>query len=312
MSTKFGGGPFAPGSGSSATSFAATGPLVQAFVICGALITLPSWPSRSPSARPPWPWSHAGRRHPGHPLHRRLLHRRGGPRRPRHERQPRRRAHHRPHRRGRPGQSAVGDARARGPADRRPRDVRRPRRHHGADTHDTDLAVTRGGTSGTAGRRRVEWSCAFITDDSGEATHVVMTGIDRTRERTADELVRHILQAPTTTALIGVDDDGTITVVNAGALEMLGGGDRPRRPLLRADGARRRPRLGGPRLRGARRRPRRRHPQHGARLVVASAQRLADHGLADARSGARTRSTRPSATWSWAATSPSSAAARSC
>ncbi|MGZ4484478.1 MAG: PAS domain S-box protein [Nocardioidaceae bacterium] len=81
---------------------------------------------------------------------------------------------------------------------------------------EADLATRSGG------RRRVAWSNAFLTDDAGVRTHVVMTGIDVTTERTTAGLVSHLMRAATTTALVGTDLDGRITVFNSGAQQMLG------------------------------------------------------------------------------------------
>ncbi len=71
-------------------------------------------------------------------------------------------------------------------------------------------------------RRRVVWSNAFLSEDNGPRTHVVMTGIDVTAERAARNLVNHVLEAATGTVMIGTDLDGTITVFNAGARRLLG------------------------------------------------------------------------------------------
>jgi PAS domain S-box-containing protein len=71
-------------------------------------------------------------------------------------------------------------------------------------------------------RRRIVWSHAFLDDDSGRPSHLVMTGIDVTDERTARSMVTHLLEAATTTSLIGTDLQGTITAFNTGARVMLG------------------------------------------------------------------------------------------
>jgi PAS domain S-box-containing protein len=83
-------------------------------------------------------------------------------------------------------------------------------------TQEADLA-TRSGR-----KRRVQWSSAFLTDEHGEHTHVVMTGIDVTNERTTSGMLDHLLKAATTTAFIGCDLEGRITTFNRGAQNMLG------------------------------------------------------------------------------------------
>ncbi|MGZ4639368.1 MAG: PAS domain S-box protein, partial [Actinomycetes bacterium] len=82
-------------------------------------------------------------------------------------------------------------------------------------THEADLA-TRSGR-----KRRVLWTSAFLTDH-GHRTHVVMTGIDVTNERTSSLMLTHLMEAATTTAFVGCDLDGRVTVCNAGAQQMLG------------------------------------------------------------------------------------------
>ena len=49
-----------------------------------------------------------------------------------------------------------------------------------------------------------------------------MTGIDVTNERTTSLMLTHLMESATTTAFIGCDLDGRVTVCNAGAQEMLG------------------------------------------------------------------------------------------
>ena len=71
-------------------------------------------------------------------------------------------------------------------------------------------------------RRRVLWNTSYVRDERDRATHVVLTGTDLTAERTAAGLNRHLLEAAITTALIGIDPHGRITVFNAGAVNLLG------------------------------------------------------------------------------------------
>ena len=83
-------------------------------------------------------------------------------------------------------------------------------------SRETDL-VTRSGE-----RRRVLWNAGYVLDERDRPTHIVMTCVDLTGERTAAGLNRHLLEAAITTALIGIDPQGRITVFNAGAVNLLG------------------------------------------------------------------------------------------
>lgn len=71
-------------------------------------------------------------------------------------------------------------------------------------------------------RRQVLWNAAYVLNDRDRPTHLVMTGTDLTAERVAAGLNRHLLEAAMTTALIGLDPRGRITVFNAGAVNLLG------------------------------------------------------------------------------------------
>lgn len=92
---------------------------------------------------------------------------------------------------------------------------------------ESDVVTRRGD------RRRLVWTSNLVRDDHGLPAYAVMTGIDVTSERSASELVTHLLQAPLTTALVGVDGAGLITVFNPGAQRLLGleGHDRIGRPF---------------------------------------------------------------------------------
>ena len=83
-------------------------------------------------------------------------------------------------------------------------------------TREADVARADGGLL------RVVWSNDIVFDDDGCAAYVVMTGIDVTAERTAAGLVEHLLRASNTTALIGIDQRGRISLFNSGASAMLG------------------------------------------------------------------------------------------
>ncbi len=87
---------------------------------------------------------------------------------------------------------------------------------HSQISRETDV-VTRSGE-----RRRVLWNTGYVLDERDRPTHVVLTGTDLTAERMAAGLNRHLLEAAITTALIGIDPRGRITVFNAGAVNLLG------------------------------------------------------------------------------------------
>lgn len=81
---------------------------------------------------------------------------------------------------------------------------------------ETDV-VTRSGQ-----RRRIQWNTGYVHDDRDRPTHIVLTGTDLTMERMTAGLNRHLLEAAITTALIGIDTQGRITVFNPGAVNLLG------------------------------------------------------------------------------------------
>ncbi|MCW2845168.1 MAG: sensor signal transduction histidine kinase [Nocardioides sp.] len=78
-------------------------------------------------------------------------------------------------------------------------------------------ATTRNGD-----KLRIVWNNNIVRDQQGDPMYAVMTGIDVTSERAAAGLVTHLLQAAITTALIGIDTRGRITVFNSGAQNLLG------------------------------------------------------------------------------------------
>lgn len=86
----------------------------------------------------------------------------------------------------------------------------------GQVSRETDV-VTRSG-----GRHRVVWNTGYVRDEQDRPTYVVITGTDLTAERTAAGLNQHLLDAATTTALIGIDQRGRITLFNSGAANLLG------------------------------------------------------------------------------------------
>ena len=69
---------------------------------------------------------------------------------------------------------------------------------------------------------RMVWNSKTVPDDDGNPAYVVLTGVDVTAERNAAGLVTHLVQAAITTALIGIDGRGRITLFNSGAQRLLG------------------------------------------------------------------------------------------
>jgi PAS domain S-box-containing protein len=83
-------------------------------------------------------------------------------------------------------------------------------------SRETDVVTSSGD------KRRVMWNTGYVLDERDHPTYVVLTGTDLTAERTAAGLTRHLLEAAVTTAMIGIDPRGRITVFNAGAVNLLG------------------------------------------------------------------------------------------
>ena len=81
---------------------------------------------------------------------------------------------------------------------------------------ETD-AVTKHGD-----KLRIVWNNNIVPDENGFPMYAVLTGVDVTAERATAGLVTHLLQAAITTALIGIDTEGRITVFNSGAQNLLG------------------------------------------------------------------------------------------
>lgn len=91
-----------------------------------------------------------------------------------------------------------------------------PGEPHAQVSRETDV-LTSGGDN-----RRVMWNTSYVLDELDRPTYVVLTGTDLTAERTAAGLTRHLLKAAVTTAMIGIDPRGRITVFNTGAANLLG------------------------------------------------------------------------------------------
>ena len=69
---------------------------------------------------------------------------------------------------------------------------------------------------------RVVWNNDLVRDQEGIPKYAVMTGIDVTAERTHAGLTANLFQAGITTAIIGIDAHGRITMTNPGAQALLG------------------------------------------------------------------------------------------
>ena len=70
-------------------------------------------------------------------------------------------------------------------------------------------------------RLRVIWNNNLVRDPEGRVVNVVCTGTDVTSERDTTAVLRHLLEAPVATALVGLDERGRISVFNQGAQELL-------------------------------------------------------------------------------------------
>jgi PAS domain S-box-containing protein len=78
-------------------------------------------------------------------------------------------------------------------------------------------AVTKSGD-----KRRIVWNTNIVRDEHGQPVHAVLTGIDVTAERTTAGLVNHLMEASLTTAIVGIDTAGRISVANSGIQHLLG------------------------------------------------------------------------------------------
>jgi PAS domain S-box-containing protein len=78
-------------------------------------------------------------------------------------------------------------------------------------------ATTRSGE-----KLRIVWNTNIVRDDHGNPMYAVMTGIDVTAERTTAGLVNHLMEASLTTAIVGIDTAGRISVANSGLQHLLG------------------------------------------------------------------------------------------
>ncbi len=78
-------------------------------------------------------------------------------------------------------------------------------------------SITRSGE-----KLRIVWNTNIVRDEQGHPMYAVMTGIDVTAERTTAGLVNHLMEASLTTAIVGIDTAGRISVANSGIQHLLG------------------------------------------------------------------------------------------
>ena len=74
----------------------------------------------------------------------------------------------------------------------------------------------------TGKKLRIVWNTNIVRDEHGNAMYAVMTGIDVTAERTTAGLVNHLMEASLTTAIVGIDTAGRVSVANSGIQHLLG------------------------------------------------------------------------------------------
>ena len=69
---------------------------------------------------------------------------------------------------------------------------------------------------------RVIWNTELVRSDDGTPRYAVLTGVDVTAERAGAGLMANLFQAGISTAIIGIDAQGRIKVLNSGAESLLG------------------------------------------------------------------------------------------
>jgi PAS domain S-box-containing protein len=69
---------------------------------------------------------------------------------------------------------------------------------------------------------RVLWNTDLVRDDDGSPQYAVMTGVDVTAERAGAGLMANLFQAGISTAILGLDAQGRIRILNSGAESLLG------------------------------------------------------------------------------------------
>jgi PAS domain S-box-containing protein len=81
------------------------------------------------------------------------------------------------------------------------------------------------------GHALVAWSNDLVYDANEIAQYVVLTGIDVTAERRAAGLMSYLLNAETSTVIVGVDQSGRVMLANAAVRTVLGYDDLVGRPF---------------------------------------------------------------------------------
>jgi PAS domain S-box-containing protein len=71
------------------------------------------------------------------------------------------------------------------------------------------------------GERIVSYSAGILVDPDAETISYVITATDITAERASTQFLQHLLSSATTIAILGTDQNGALTLVNAGAERML-------------------------------------------------------------------------------------------
>lgn len=92
-------------------------------------------------------------------------------------------------------------------------------RHDGAGlagSRETDVRTTSGDLL------RVVWSTELVHNEDGSPRYAVLTGVDVTAERASAGLMANLFQAGISTAIIGLDAQGAVRVLNSGAELLLG------------------------------------------------------------------------------------------
>jgi len=69
---------------------------------------------------------------------------------------------------------------------------------------------------------RVLWNTDLVRDENGSPQYAVMTGVDVTAERAGAGLMANLFQAGISTAILGIDAQGQIRILNSGAESLLG------------------------------------------------------------------------------------------
>lgn len=83
-------------------------------------------------------------------------------------------------------------------------------------SRETDVRTTSGDPL------RVIWNTELVRNEDGTPRYAVLTGVDVTAERASAGLMANLFQAGISTAIIGLDAQGRVRVINSGAEALLG------------------------------------------------------------------------------------------